>query len=239
MTILDVVGSTSMQVGLLAGGFPGGRQRRSRRLGRRSPTCCTYTIGAVTVAAALTLLRRSSATAPARAVTPGRYDARVPTLDRLDAADLRRAVTTFRDTLVAHAAAINALNVYPVPDGDTGTNMGAHPRRGGRRDRRPGRRAGDGRARARRSATVSLMGARGNSGVILSQILRGLRRPGEGRGSGGRSAARGGVHRRCRRAAYGAGAHADRRHDPDRRARGRRGRAVRAPMAAPTSVRCC
>jgi DAK2 domain fusion protein YloV len=97
----------------------------------------------------------------------------VPTLDRLDAAGLRRVVTTFRDTLVAHAPAINALNVYPVPDGDTGTNMGRTldavvAEIEGR---------GDDLAMAELSAAIShgsLMGARGNSGVILSQILRGL-----------------------------------------------------------------
>ena len=49
--------------------------------------------------------------------------ARVPTLERLDADALRDTVTTFRDTMRAHAAGINRLNVYPVPDGDTGTNM--------------------------------------------------------------------------------------------------------------------
>ena len=44
-------------------------------------------------------------------------------LDRLGADDLRRVVAGFRDALRAHQEAINRLNVYPVPDGDTGTNM--------------------------------------------------------------------------------------------------------------------
>ena len=47
----------------------------------------------------------------------------VPTLERLDVDALRDTVTTFRDVVRAHAAGINRLNVYPVPDGDTGTNM--------------------------------------------------------------------------------------------------------------------
>src|SRR5687768_13190971 len=47
----------------------------------------------------------------------------VPTLERLDVHALRSVVTTFRDTVKAHQAGINRLNVYPVPDGDTGTNM--------------------------------------------------------------------------------------------------------------------
>jgi uncharacterized protein len=42
---------------------------------------------------------------------------------RLGADELRRAVTCYRDALRAHREAINRLNVYPVPDGDTGTNM--------------------------------------------------------------------------------------------------------------------
>ena len=44
-------------------------------------------------------------------------------LDRLGAEDLRRVIVAFRDGLSAHRATINKLNVYPVPDGDTGTNM--------------------------------------------------------------------------------------------------------------------
>ena len=45
------------------------------------------------------------------------------TLERLTAADLVAAVTAYRDALRAHQEPINRLNVYPVPDGDTGTNM--------------------------------------------------------------------------------------------------------------------
>ena len=44
-------------------------------------------------------------------------------LDVLGAEDIRRTVVTFRDAMRAHAPGINRLNVYPVPDGDTGTNM--------------------------------------------------------------------------------------------------------------------
>ncbi len=76
--------------------------------------------------------------------------------------------------LEAHADAINALNVFPVPDGDTGTNMSLTMR------------AALSEAGTRSYASVSelmrvfahgaLMGARGNSGVILSQILRGIAR---------------------------------------------------------------
>ena len=47
----------------------------------------------------------------------------MPTLERFSPEALRSTVITFRDTMKAHAAGINRLNVYPVPDGDTGTNM--------------------------------------------------------------------------------------------------------------------
>ena len=44
-------------------------------------------------------------------------------LDTLDATELCRLIGTFRDGLRSHQQLINRLNVYPVPDGDTGTNM--------------------------------------------------------------------------------------------------------------------
>jgi DAK2 domain fusion protein YloV len=95
----------------------------------------------------------------------------MPTLERLGVGALRDTMTSFRDAVRAHAAAINRLNVYPVPDGDTGTNMartldavvealdGVRP---------------DMHETCQAISRGSLMGARGNSGVILSQILRGM-----------------------------------------------------------------
>ena len=95
----------------------------------------------------------------------------------LSASDLARVVRTYRDALGDHRATLNRLNVYPVPDGDTGTNMAltvdavvrelaeteaawhAHS---------------DLDAVATSLSHGSLMGARGNSGVILSQVLRGM-----------------------------------------------------------------
>jgi len=69
---------------------------------------------------------------------------------------------------------VNALNVFPVPDGDTGTNMvltmqAAIDEASQQRDPNVG-------ATARAVAQGALMGARGNSGVILSQIWRGFAR---------------------------------------------------------------
>ena len=72
-----------------------------------------------------------------------------------------------------HVDEINALNVFPVPDGDTGTNMVATVRAALDEAELVGRDA----PASRVAAAVSLgalMGARGNSGVITSQILRGL-----------------------------------------------------------------
>ena len=69
---------------------------------------------------------------------------------------------------------VNSLNVFPVPDGDTGTNMlltmqAAYNEISGMEDENIGR-------MAKNVAQGALMGARGNSGVILSQILRGFAR---------------------------------------------------------------
>ncbi len=88
-----------------------------------------------------------------------------------DSDTFRSVVITFRDALIANKAVINALNVYPVPDGDTGTNMSLTLE--SVVDGLP--EAGATMAEVCQAvAHGSLMGARGNSGVIMSQILRGL-----------------------------------------------------------------
>jgi hypothetical protein len=95
----------------------------------------------------------------------------VPTLERLDTGALRDTVVTFRDAMRAHAAGINKLNVYPVPDGDTGTNMARTLEAVvAEMEQVPA----DQEATCHAISHGSLMGARGNSGVILSQILRGI-----------------------------------------------------------------
>ena len=78
-----------------------------------------------------------------------------------------------------HQAAINVLNVYPVPDGDTGTNMvltmqSAWAEIEDSPENNVGR-------MAHQMAHGALMGARGNSGVILSQIWRGFARSLDGK----------------------------------------------------------
>ncbi|MGI8710399.1 MAG: DAK2 domain-containing protein [Acidimicrobiales bacterium] len=92
-------------------------------------------------------------------------------LERLTAEDLRAVVTTFRDGLRAHQSAINRLNVYPVPDGDTGSNMAGTVQFVV--DTLDGADA-DLAGTCRAIGQGALMGARGNSGLILCKILRGL-----------------------------------------------------------------
>jgi DAK2 domain fusion protein YloV len=115
----------------------------------------------------------------------GRYYGGV-VLDSLDAAAVREWCAVGLDALRRHQAEIDELNVYPVPDGDTGTNMVLtlasaweavvdDPGNGAMADNGRG---GTEAATARpalvlhRMARGALLGARGNSGVILSQLLR-------------------------------------------------------------------
>lgn len=89
---------------------------------------------------------------------------------------LLEALTFATHTLNHHKARVNALNVFPIPDGDTGTNMSltmnASLDAAGKAE--PPDHAG---TVADRFAFGALMGARGNSGVILSQIFRGFAIP--------------------------------------------------------------
>ncbi|MDW3219165.1 MAG: DAK2 domain-containing protein [Acidimicrobiales bacterium] len=94
-------------------------------------------------------------------------------IDSLDASTLRAIVVAFRDALTEHRESINNLNVYPVPDGDTGTNMSLTLVSVVEELDTLGDDA-DVAAVCDAVAHGSLMGARGNSGVIMSQILRGF-----------------------------------------------------------------
>src|SRR2546429_8205451 len=89
-----------------------------------------------------------------------------------DGQDLKKAILAGAASLEEHREIINALNVFPVPDGDTGSNMYATIQAAFRdvinsEDTSAG-------VISARLAHGALLGARGNSGVILSQILRGL-----------------------------------------------------------------
>jgi DAK2 domain fusion protein YloV len=95
----------------------------------------------------------------------------VPTT--LSAHQLRAAISTYADLLRSHKEVINRLNVYPVPDGDTGTNM-TLTIESVTAELAPLADNATMSEVCRAIAHGSLMGARGNSGVILSQMLRGL-----------------------------------------------------------------
>ncbi|MDN5931093.1 MAG: DAK2 domain-containing protein [Pseudonocardia sp.] len=75
--------------------------------------------------------------------------------------------------LERHSAEIDRINVFPVPDGDTGTNLVLTMRAAVAAADPDGTGDGDGPVAAA-LARGALVGARGNSGVILSQILRGV-----------------------------------------------------------------
>ena len=95
----------------------------------------------------------------------------------------RDAVISGANTIAAHRREVDELNVFPVPDGDTGTNMsmtiGAAPARGAcTRLQDPTVE----HAAQRTPPPALLRGARGNSGVILSLLFRGyFQRPARGK----------------------------------------------------------
>ena len=95
-------------------------------------------------------------------------------LRRLRPADLASVMRVYLDLLRSHQESINRLNVYPVPDGDTGTNMALTIESVVAELDKTG---ADGQSLTQVCGAIahgSLMGARGNSGVILSQLLRGI-----------------------------------------------------------------
>lgn len=87
-------------------------------------------------------------------------------------------VQTAANRLQQNAEFINSLNVFPVPDGDTGTNMSMSLASGAKYEREETSESVADLAAA--LAKGLLMGARGNSGVILSQIFRGFSKGIEG-----------------------------------------------------------
>jgi DAK2 domain fusion protein YloV len=101
------------------------------------------------------------------------------TIILVDGEDLRRALWAASQWLKNHAAVVNALNVFPVPDGDTGTNMSLTMTAGLAEVETLADRPASAVAHA--VAHGALMGARGNSGVILSQIFRGFAHSLDGR----------------------------------------------------------
>ena len=97
----------------------------------------------------------------------------------LSGGELRRAFGESFRQLEEYRETVNALNVFPVPDGDTGTNMSLTLRSGIERcPEDDGLTAGE---VARELAQGTFFGARGNSGVILSQFFKGFGDALEGR----------------------------------------------------------
>lgn len=86
---------------------------------------------------------------------------------------LRDAVISGANNIYNHRQEVDELNVFPVPDGDTGTNMSMTIKNavGELKNTSDGAAAGE---VAKKAASAMLRGARGNSGVILSLIFRGL-----------------------------------------------------------------
>lgn len=90
------------------------------------------------------------------------------------AAELLAALQAGYAWLEKQVPVVNSLNVFPVPDGDTGTNMSLTMKAA--LGEVKGRKFDSASELARVIAHGALMGARGNSGVILSQVLRGFAR---------------------------------------------------------------
>jgi DAK2 domain fusion protein YloV len=90
-----------------------------------------------------------------------------------DGAGFLKAFRSAVAALEANVDEINSLNVFPVPDGDTGTNMFATVRAALEEADKAGPDA-DAERMAQAASFGALMGARGNSGVITSQILAGM-----------------------------------------------------------------
>jgi DAK2 domain fusion protein YloV len=96
-----------------------------------------------------------------------------------DGQGLKRLLQASLQWMGQHTAVINSLNVFPVPDGDTGTNMFLTLQAACQEvEERPDRQVS---AIVQYASRGALMGARGNSGVIFSQIMRGMAQELEGK----------------------------------------------------------
>lgn len=91
---------------------------------------------------------------------------------QIDANKLQQMIHGAYELLNENKEMVNELNVFPVPDGDTGTNMTMTMKSGVDKVNQLNGTSADEIAKALSQGT--LMGARGNSGVILSQLVRGL-----------------------------------------------------------------
>ena len=93
-------------------------------------------------------------------------------MSNINASKFQEMIQAAASRLNEQAEYVNSLNVFPVPDGDTGTNMGMTITNGAKDvAEKPAETVGQ---VAQILSKGLLMGARGNSGVILSQIFRGF-----------------------------------------------------------------
>ncbi len=95
-------------------------------------------------------------------------------MQTISGAELRRMILSAAASIEIHKQDLNELNVFPVPDGDTGTNMSMTIHAAA-----ADLRAADDPnlyAAAKIAASATLRGARGNSGVILSLLFKGIKR---------------------------------------------------------------
>lgn len=96
----------------------------------------------------------------------------------INGTDLRNAIISGANNIVKHKTSVDELNIFPVPDGDTGTNMSMTMSSASRELLKNGsNHAGE---VAHSAASAMLHGARGNSGVILSILFRGFSKSLEG-----------------------------------------------------------
>ena len=93
-------------------------------------------------------------------------------IKKIDANLLKKAIIHAAFVLRQNKKIVDALNVFPVPDGDTGTNMSLTMDQAAKELEEIS--SSDLKKVADKAAWGSLMGARGNSGVILSQLFRGF-----------------------------------------------------------------
>lgn len=99
--------------------------------------------------------------------------------DRINGQDFYNMVVNASNRLLEESDFVNALNVFPVPDGDTGSNMSMTFKAAVKEiENLNSESIGE---TSKKLAKGALMGARGNSGVILSQILRGISKGLEGK----------------------------------------------------------
>ncbi len=96
----------------------------------------------------------------------------------INGSDLRNAIISGANNMLKHKTSVDELNIFPVPDGDTGTNMSmTMSAAAAELAKAQGGAAGD---VAHTAASALLRGARGNSGVILSLLFRGFSKGIEG-----------------------------------------------------------